>query len=163
VVSAGIVTAGPACVAVPRKIAPEVLEYLQGHGYELHNVPELDDGLRIPHGALERCDGLIVRSGIVDGGPLAGWGFVEMDFVDGESLQRAPADPGVVERLAGLAEALDLLHVGWWSEGVPLVHRDVKPANLMVDRRGIVRILDFGIARVNAEADPAIAPLEDLT
>jgi hypothetical protein len=83
--------------------------------------------VRINHPALVR----VHRSGIIAGGPLAGWGFVEMDYVEGRSLHDAPADPRVLHRLWPLAEALDLLHSGTWSDGIPLVHRDVKPANLL--------------------------------
>ena len=82
---------------------------------------------RIDHPSLVR----VWRTGILAGGALDGWGLVEMDFVDGVPLDRAPPDPHALDRLVPLAEALDLLHVGVWSDGVPLVHRDVKPANLL--------------------------------
>lgn len=78
---------------------------------------------------------------------LSGWGFVEMDFIDGASLAEAPADLGVLRRLAPLAEALDLLHTGHWSNGVPLVHRDVKPGNLVADANGRLVLVDFSTLR----------------
>jgi eukaryotic-like serine/threonine-protein kinase len=84
--------------------------------------------LRIDHPALVR----VRRSGLLHGA-LEGWGFVEMDFVDGLSLEAADADDAAIARLRPVADALDRLHAGEWSAGVPLVHRDVKPANL-VDR-----------------------------
>lgn len=83
---------------------------------------------RIDHPALVR----VHASGILDeGGPLDGWGWAEMDFVEGADLAAAEPHDDVVQRLTPLAEALDLLHAGHWSDGVPLVHRDVKPANIV--------------------------------
>jgi len=78
---------------------------------------------------------------------LSGWGFVEMDFLDGESLATAPARRDVLVRLDPLAEALDLLHEGHWSGGVPLVHRDVKPANIVEESRGRLVLVDFSTLR----------------
>ena len=94
--------------------------------------------LAINHPALVR----VYRGGRLTGGSLHGWGFLEMDFIDGPSLQDAPADPGVLDRLWPLAEALDHLHAGTWTEGLPLVHRDVKPANLVEDSDGELVLVD---------------------
>lgn len=98
---------------------------------------------RIDHPALVR----VYRTGLLTGSSLEGWGFVEMEFVTGGPLERAPADPHTLERLEPLAEALDLLHDGEWSDGVPLVHRDVKPANLIVRPDGEVVLVDCSTLR----------------
>lgn len=93
---------------------------------------------RIDHPALVR----VHRSGQLGAGPLAGWGFIEMDYVDGASLRDAAADRRFLQRLAPLAEALDLLHDGAWSDGLPLVHGDVKPANLVAGGDGGLVLVD---------------------
>ncbi len=98
---------------------------------------------RIDHPALVA----VHRTGRLAGSVLEGWGFLEMDFVDGESLAEAPADPDALERLTDLAEGLDLLHAGRWSDGVPLVHRDVKPANLIATPSGEVVLVDCSTLR----------------
>jgi serine/threonine protein kinase len=81
--------------------------------------------------------------------------FLIMEYLSGLSLSSlrrrgVPMDPDVViaigvQLCAGLSYAHDLRS----EEGEPLglVHRDISPQNLMVDERGNVRILDFGIAR----------------
>jgi len=97
---------------------------------------------RIEHPALVRVHRSGVLADLAGDHPLWGWGFVEMDFIDGTTLARVPADPGVVDRLDGLAEALDLLHAGLWSDGVPLVHRDVKPANIVATPDGRFVLVD---------------------
>jgi serine/threonine protein kinase len=81
--------------------------------------------------------------------------FMVMEYVDGTNLQRLVRKRGPLEiNRAGhyiCQAALGLQHayeVGW-------IHRDIKPANLLVDRQGVVKILDMGLARLfQDEVDP---------
>lgn len=71
--------------------------------------------------------------------------FLVMEYIDGESLdrllRRAPLAPEAAMRLvAEVAEALAAAH----AQGI--VHRDVKPANLMIRTDGSVALTDFGIS-----------------
>jgi serine/threonine-protein kinase len=72
--------------------------------------------------------------------------FIVMEYLAGGSLeQRLQADGAVPPRLAldwleQTASALDAAH------GAGVVHRDVKPANLLLDRQDTVHVADFGIA-----------------
>ena len=73
--------------------------------------------------------------------------FLVMEYVDGVSLQElvkrsGPLDPIRAAHYMHQA-ALGLEH----AHEAGLVHRDVKPANLLVDRAGVVKILDLGLAR----------------
>ena len=73
--------------------------------------------------------------------------FLAMEYVDGVSLQelvkrRGPLDPTRAAHYIHQA-AVGLEH----AHEAGLVHRDVKPANLLVDRAGVVKILDLGLAR----------------
>jgi eukaryotic-like serine/threonine-protein kinase len=84
---------------------------------------------------------------VFDVGEEDGRPFIAMEYIDGPTLadllDRTPPLPlprrlEIVEGLcAGLAHA----------HAAGIVHRDVKPANIMVDADGVVKILDFGIAR----------------
>jgi serine/threonine-protein kinase len=78
-----------------------------------------------------------------------GTAYVVMEYVPGESLacflERNP-NPGIeltLQVLRQMASALDYTH----SKGV--IHRDIKPGNVMRDPNGVVKILDFGIARIS--------------
>lgn len=64
-------------------------------------------------------------------GEWAGWGAMVMDLVDGEPLDHVRLGTAAYAELEPLALALDRLHDGAWSDGDPLVHRDVKPSNLI--------------------------------
>jgi serine/threonine-protein kinase len=73
--------------------------------------------------------------------------YLVMEYVDGEPLsatiaRKAPLSPDrVLDVIAAVASALAVAHAAG------LVHRDVKPGNLLVGRDGSIKITDFGIAR----------------
>lgn len=71
------------------------------------------------------------RARVLRTGEWAGWGAMVMELVDGEPLDDAHLGAQAFADLEPLALALDRLHDGVWSDGEPMVHRDVKPANLL--------------------------------
>lgn len=88
--------------------------------------------------------------------PIHDWGeidgnlYIDMRLVDGETLysilKKRPLSPEkAVEIISQVAAALDAAH----SQG--LIHRDVKPQNIMVTNQGFVYLLDFGIAATVGE------------
>jgi tetratricopeptide (TPR) repeat protein len=87
-------------------------------------------------------------------GQFAGQVFVAMEFVDGATLaDRMDSRPGqreVVELFIQAGRGLAAAHAAG------LVHRDFKPANVLVGRDGRVRVTDFGLARADESADRAI-------
>jgi two-component system, LytTR family, response regulator len=75
--------------------------------------------------------------------------FIAMEYVEGEPLSvRVGRGPLPLSELlsiaAQVADALDDAH----SKGI--VHRDIKPSNLMITPRGYVKVLDFGLAKLEA-------------
>ncbi len=79
--------------------------------------------------------------------------FLVMEYVDGINLQEligrtGPLDPvRAAQYVAQAAQGLAFAHQAG------LVHRDVKPANILLDRHGVVRILDLGLARFFCDQD----------
>jgi serine/threonine-protein kinase len=84
--------------------------------------------------------------------------FLAMEFVDGIDLARyvreqgpLPADKAM-DCIIQAARGLEYAH----AQGI--VHRDIKPANLLLDKSGIVKILDMGLARIQEKSSAAAEP-----
>jgi len=83
-----------------------------------------------------------------DAGEQEGTHYLVMEYVEGKDLAAILAEQGplsvahAIDYTAQAAKGLAYAH----SEGV--VHRDIKPGNLLVDEKGTVKILDMGLARM---------------
>ncbi len=81
-------------------------------------------------------------------GPLP---YIVMEYVDGQTLREIVKTTGpmsqqqVLDVMADVCAALDFSHRH------QIIHRDVKPANIMINRAGAVKVMDFGIARALGE------------
>jgi serine/threonine protein kinase len=86
--------------------------------------------------------------------------FLVMEYVEGQDLSALVRKSGplpvgkAINYILQAARGLEFAH----GEGV--VHRDIKPANLLLDKKGVVKILDMGLARIESGGDaPAQAEL----
>ncbi|MGF1577900.1 MAG: serine/threonine protein kinase [Gemmataceae bacterium] len=88
--------------------------------------------------------------------------YIAMEFIEGLSLQEVVQKTGAVnyKRAANFicqaAEGLQHAHEAG------LIHRDVKPGNLMVDTSGNLKVLDLGLVSIPADADPLTLHQKDI-
>jgi serine/threonine-protein kinase len=82
--------------------------------------------------------------------------FIVMEYVDGvllkDLIKRGPLEvPEAVRITEGILTALE------YSHRAGVVHRDIKPGNVMITRNGQVKVMDFGIARAISDSSATVA------
>lgn len=95
---------------------------------------------KLDHPCLPRIVDIINRDNVI---------YVVMDYIEGEPLSKVLQQDGaqpqevVLEWAESLCGVLEYLH----SQNPPIIYRDMKPANVMLQPNGNVKLIDFGIAR----------------
>ena len=93
---------------------------------------------------------------IYDIGEADGRHFIATEFIDGETLRArvsaGPLPPALaLDLLVQAARGLEAAHA------LGIVHRDIKPENVMIRRDGLVKVLDFGLAKLVSDDSPVNA------
>jgi serine/threonine protein kinase len=118
--------------------------------------PDADDAFRARFADEARRAAAVVHPNVVtvfDDGRDGADAFMVMELVHGKTLREIVSERGplpaheVARLIRQIAAALDAAH----AAGV--VHCDVKPANVIVDREGLAKLTDFGIARAARDRD----------
>src|SRR3954451_18843487 len=78
--------------------------------------------------------------------------FIVMEFVEGRTLRDVIA-AGPMEPVAAAKIAADIAKALGAAHRAGVVHRDIKPGNVLIDTNGDVKVADFGIARANGAGD----------
>jgi serine/threonine-protein kinase len=84
---------------------------------------------------------------IYDWGEVDGTYYIAMEYVEGESLKDLIRRRGRLSGNEAVAVTMQLLAAVDFAHRSGIVHRDIKPQNVMLDRGGTVKVMDFGIAR----------------
>ena len=78
--------------------------------------------------------------------------YIVMEYVDGQTLkdlivnEKRLSNPDIIDYSIQIAQALKTAH----QAGI--IHRDIKPQNILIDNYGLLKVTDFGIARVSSNA-----------
>ena len=84
---------------------------------------------------------------VFDAGDSDGYLYIVMEFVGGRTLAEELSACGRIEPTQATAIALSVLAALDHAHRTGIVHRDVKPSNIMLSHDGTVKLLDFGIAK----------------
>ncbi|GGE96742.1 Stk1 family PASTA domain-containing Ser/Thr kinase [Mycetocola zhadangensis] len=82
--------------------------------------------------------------------------FIVMEYVHGETLKTVIAE-GPIEASRAVTIAEGILTALEYSHRAGVVHRDIKPGNVMITTEGNVKVMDFGIARAVSDSSSTVA------
>ena len=87
-----------------------------------------------------------------DRSPTGATPYIVMEYVEGETLRDVLRREGVLQPERAMSLAADICAALDFSHRNGIVHRDVKPGNVMITPQGTVKVMDFGIARAVSDS-----------
>ena len=88
--------------------------------------------------------------GIFDRGEWNGTYYIAMEYVAGRSLKTIVREQGPLDPAAAIDIVVQILRAARSAHRRGVIHRDLKPHNVIIDEEGRARVTDFGIARAGA-------------
>lgn len=85
--------------------------------------------------------------GVIDAGEDAGRPYIVFEYVEGETLKERIRRLGGLPISEAVAYAIEIARALGAAHARHIVHRDVKPQNVLIDEEGSAKVTDFGIAR----------------
>src|SRR5437588_1207146 len=89
--------------------------------------------------------------GVIDAGEDDGRPYIVFECVDGETLKERIRRQGRLPIPEAVAYAIEIAHALGAAHARHIIHRDVKPQNVLIDEEGSAKVTDFGIARTLEE------------
>jgi serine/threonine-protein kinase len=84
---------------------------------------------------------------VIDAGEDEGHPYIVFEYVKGETLKQRIGRIGVLDTQEALAYAIEIAHGLSVAHARQMVHRDIKPQNVLIDEEGRAKLTDFGISR----------------
>jgi eukaryotic-like serine/threonine-protein kinase len=88
--------------------------------------------------------------GIFDRGEWNGTYYIAMEYVPGRALKAIVRESGPLDPVAAIDIVIQILRAARFAHRRGVIHRDLKPHNVILDEEGRARVTDFGIARAGA-------------
>ncbi len=88
--------------------------------------------------------------GIFDRGEWNGTYYIAMEYVAGRSLKSIIREDGALDPVTAIDIVVQILRAARFAHRRGVIHRDLKPHNVIIDEEGRARVTDFGIARAGA-------------
>src|ERR671917_2500429 len=87
---------------------------------------------------------------VFDRGEWDGTYYIAMEFLEGRNLKQVVRDHGALDPALAVSIVSQILRAARFAHRRGIVHRDIKPHNVIVDEEGRAKVTDFGIARAGA-------------
>ena len=87
---------------------------------------------------------------VYDRGEFDGTYYIAMEYLEGRSLKQVVRQDGALEPDRAIDLVIQILKAARFAHRRGIVHRDIKPHNVIVDDEGRAKVTDFGIARAGA-------------
>ncbi len=88
--------------------------------------------------------------GVYDRGEWEGTSYIAMEYLEGSSLKRVITENAPLDPVWAIDVCLQVLRAARFAHRAGIIHRDIKPHNVIVDGDGRAKVTDFGIARAGA-------------